>query len=235
MARRRFSSAGKGGSDWFKTFSLNVIRTSPVGLAVLFGWGFASKNYREWTKPARGAKRPRVFMDVSIGGVERGRVIFELYSDAVPRTAENFRALCTHEKGYGYRSNRFHRVVPGFCVHGGDITHRGPLAGSGGRSIYGRTFADESFAVKHDRRGLLSMANAGPDTNSSQFIITLKPAPWLDDAHVVFGEVLEGMEVVEAMERGGANESRVVDCGELLPLPDDAAAEGGGKADEGQA
>ena len=84
---RRFSSAGKGGSDWFKTFSLNVIRTSPVGLAVLFGWGFASKNYREWTKPARGAKRPRVFMDVSIGGVERGRVVFELYSDAVPRTA----------------------------------------------------------------------------------------------------------------------------------------------------
>ena len=211
-------------ADWFKEFSLRAIRSGPPLLVGLFGYGYARKVYRDARAPARrNDERPRVFMDISIGGVERGRIEFELYSDAVPRTAENFRALCTHEKGFGYRSNRFHRVAPGFCVHGGDITHRGPLAGSGGRSIYGRTFADENFEVKHAKAGLLSMANAGADTNNSQFIVTLKPAPWLDGKHVVFGEVTRGMDVVRAIEAAPANESRVVDCGELASTAEQQA------------
>ena len=171
---------------------------------------------------------PQVFFDMTIGGEPAGRITFELYADEVPKTAENFRALCTGERGMGrsgkplhYKGSTFHRVILEFMCQGGDFT-RGN--GTGGESIYGEKFADESFegkAGKHDSPGLLSMANAGANTNGSQFFITTVLTPWLDGKHVVFGKVTEGLDVVQAIEavgsRSGATAQPVVvaDCGEL--------------------
>ncbi|MGB1015182.1 MAG: peptidylprolyl isomerase [Nannocystaceae bacterium] len=172
---------------------------------------------------------PQVFFDISIGGAPKGRIVFELYADTVPRTAENFRALCTGEKGNGrsgkplhYKGSMFHRVIRGFMCQGGDFT-RGN--GTGGESIYGEKFADESFSGKagvHGKQGLLSMANAGPDTNGSQFFITTVPTPHLNGRHVVFGEIVTGYEVVEAIEseptgpRDRPTKDVVIaDCGQL--------------------
>ncbi|ODQ83058.1 hypothetical protein BABINDRAFT_159522 [Babjeviella inositovora NRRL Y-12698] len=160
----------------------------------------------------------KVFFTPSINGQIQPRIEFELYDDVVPKTAENFRALCTGEKGFGYAKSSFHRVIPQFMLQGGDFT-RGN--GTGGKSIYGEKFADENFAKKHTKPGLLSMANAGPNTNGSQFFITTIATPWLDGAHVVFGEVTKGYETVEAIEavgsQSGATRARVVieECGEL--------------------
>ncbi|XP_042391405.1 peptidyl-prolyl cis-trans isomerase CYP21-1-like isoform X2 [Zingiber officinale] len=168
----------------------------------------------------------RVFLDVDIDGQHLGRIVIGLYGEVVPKTAENFRALCTGEKKNGtggrnlhYKGTKFHRIVSGFVIQGGDVTNS---HGKGSESIYGGTFPDENFSVKHSRAGIVSMVNSGPDSNGSQFFITTVKASWLDGEHVAFGRAIQGIDTVFAIEGGAGTYNgkprkkvTIVDSGEI--------------------
>ena len=187
---------------------------------------YGPKGTMDKTLKIRG--NPRVYFDITLDGVAAGRVVMQLRKDVVPKTAENFRALCTGvkadgtklEEGFGYKNSTFHRVIPDFMCQGGDFTNHN---GTGGKSIYGEKFADENFTLKHTGPGVLSMANAGPGTNGSQFFLCTAKTAWLDGKHVVFGKVVKGLDVVKAVEKvgsgGGETSKKVVvaDCGEIAP------------------
>jgi cyclophilin family peptidyl-prolyl cis-trans isomerase len=166
-------------------------------------------------------ENPRVFFDISVEGQYIGRIVFELYRHGVPKTAENFHALCTHLYGFGYKYSYFHRIIPGFMCQAGDFEKSD---GTGGSSIYGDRFDTEGFVFKYDQPGLLSMANCGKDTNDSQFFIITTECLHLDNKHVIFGRVLSGVDVVQAVEDFGTEDGqvfqmvRIENCGEIVTL-----------------
>jgi len=161
---------------------------------------------------------PKVYFDITADGESLGRVMMQLRKDKVPKTAENFRQLCLKDEGEGYKKCPFHRVIPDFMCQGGDFTNQD---GTGGKSIYGEKFADENFELKHTGPGVLSMANAGPGTNGSQFFLCTAKTAWLDGKHVVFGKVIKGMDVVKKVEsygssQGATSKKILIDaCGEI--------------------
>ncbi|XP_067862717.1 peptidyl-prolyl cis-trans isomerase E isoform X1 [Heptranchias perlo] len=203
--------------DWLKKFAGKTLEENENEE---HGGNDGNTQTQEGEPPAKKARtNPQVYMDIKIGNKPVGRLRFLLRADIVPMTAENFRCLCTHEKGFGFKGSSFHRVIPQFMCQGGDFTNHN---GTGGKSIYGRKFDDENFILKHEASGLLSMANSGTNTNGSQFFITLEKTDWLDGKHVVFGEVVEGMDVVKQMEAQGSKDGKpkqkviISDCGEYV-------------------
>ncbi|XP_016303585.1 peptidyl-prolyl cis-trans isomerase E-like isoform X1 [Sinocyclocheilus anshuiensis] len=203
--------------DWLKKFSGKTVEESEEAESAAES---ASTNTQEGEPPEKkGRTNPQVYMDIKIDNKPAGQLRFLLRADVVPMTAENFRCLCTHEKGFGFKGSSFHRIIPQFMCQGGDFTNHN---GTGGKSIYGRKFDDENFVLKHTQPGLLSMANSGPNTNGSQFFITVDKTDWLDGKHVVFGELIEGMDVLRAMEAQGSKDGKtkqkviISNCGEFV-------------------
>ena len=173
------------------------------------------------------SSNPKVFFDIERDNSPIGRIEFEVYADKVPKTAENFRSLCAgdNKEGYTYKASHFHRIITGFMAQGGDFTNHN---GTGGKSIYGNKFPDEAsgMALQHTKRGQLSMANAGPNTNGSQFFICFTATPWLNGKHAVFGHMTDGAEVLDALEAAGSNSGKpagnfvIADCGEIKAEPE---------------
>ncbi|KAG8142949.1 putative Peptidyl-prolyl cis-trans isomerase E protein [Naja naja] len=202
--------------DWLKKFSGKTLEENlEEG-----GAAAARSEVQEGEPPVKKSRtNPQVYMDIKIGNKPAGRLHILLRSDIVPMTTENFRCLCTHEKGFGFKGSSFHRIIPQFMCQAGDFTNHN---GTGGKSIYGKKFDDENFILKHTAPGLLSMANSGPNTNGSQFFITCDKTDWLDGKHVVFGEVTEGMDVMRQIEAQGSKDGKpkqkviVSDCGEFI-------------------
>ena len=196
-----------------------IMRPALFQQRMIFGRVFGSGGTSGYTD----ASTPKVFMEITQDGKNIGRLKFELYKNHVPKTAENFRSLCAgdNQMGYTFAGSGFHRIIQGFMAQGGDFTNHN---GTGGKSIYGNKFDDEAPGLKlqHLQRGMLSMANAGPNTNGSQFFITFDATPWLNGAHVVFGEMVEGDDILKTMEASGTrgegrprHEYKIESCGEL--------------------
>mmetsp|Transcript_25806 Transcript_25806/g.29507 ORF Transcript_25806/g.29507 Transcript_25806/m.29507 type:complete len:218 (+) Transcript_25806:130-783(+) len=184
------------------------------------------KTTADWA--AMATPKYKVFFDIDIGPDDHGRILMELRNDVVPKTAENFRKLCTGEKGFGFKGSKFHRIIPGFMCQGGDFTNHN---GTGGKSVYGEKFDDENFQLKHTGPGILSMANSGPNTNGSQFFLCTAKTKWLNGKHVVFGQVIEGLDIVKKIELQGDGQGSgtvvcvggvtIRDCGQILPDGDE--------------
>lgn len=203
--------------NWLKRFSGKTMETEEKSGEKVED--AAKTEVQEGEPPAKRIRaNPQVYMDIKIGNKPAGRLRILLRADIVPMTADNFRSLCTHEKGFGYKGSCFHRVIPQFMCQGGDFTNHN---GTGGKSIYGRKFEDENFILKHTGPGMISMANSGPNTNGSQFFISCDRTDWLDGKHVVVGELTEGMDVLRKMEAQGTKDGKprekiiISDCGEL--------------------